>query len=177
MGRYNHISDKTRDTFLLIFSNFLIWFIVIGNAFVPYRVYYSNATSFPELVSTDSVASSISVSLDSSAVKDERAGEIVTESTQQTDIESLIRKTFPECPDTMVAIARAESHFRTNAINVNRNGTKDCGIFQVNSIHGYDCEWLFDVQNNLKAARAVFDKQGLNAWMTYRYAVENNLPI
>ena len=92
-------------------------------------------------------------------------------------IENLIREMFPECPDTMIAIAKAESKLKADAVNVNRNGTKDCGIFQINEIHGYDCEWLKIPENNLKAGRAVYDKQGLTAWVTYNYAKKHNLPI
>lgn len=92
-------------------------------------------------------------------------------------IEDLIREAFPECPDTMLAIAKAESRLKSDAVNVNRNGTKDCGIFQINEVHGYDCEWLKNVDNNLKVAREVYLKQGLKAWVTYNYAVAHNLPI
>ncbi len=99
----------------------------------------------------------------------------VLPSSQQ--IENLIREMFPECPDTMIAIAKAESKLKADAVNVNRNGTKDCGIFQINEIHGYDCEWLKIPENNLKAGRAVYDKQGLTAWVTYNYAKKHNLPI
>ena len=93
------------------------------------------------------------------------------------NLEKLIRQKFPECPDTMVKIARAESSFRFNAVNKNTNGTLDCGLFQINSVHGYDCEWLKNPVNNLEAARRVFDKQGLQAWSVYNYAVRNGLSL
>ena len=89
----------------------------------------------------------------------------------------LIKKTFPENAETMIAIAKAESNFKPDAVNVNSDGSKDCGIFQINSVHGYDCEWLKVPENNMVAARKVYDKQGLNAWMTYVYAKKHNLPI
>ena len=95
----------------------------------------------------------------------------------QESISQLITKMFPECPETMLAIAKAESNFKNDAVNVNKNGSRDCGIFQINSIHGYDCEWLKDPHNNLDAARKVYEKQGLRAWATYNYAIRNNLPI
>lgn len=92
-------------------------------------------------------------------------------------IEQMIEATFPEDPETMLAIAKAESRLKPEATNINRDGSKDCGIFQINSIHGYDCEWLKVPENNMKAARAVYEKQGLTAWATYNYAIEHNRPI
>lgn len=77
----------------------------------------------------------------------------------------------------MVAIARAESRFKPDAININRDGSVDIGIFQINSVHGYDREWLKDVRNNLTAAREIYEKQGLTAWATFNYARAHNLPI
>jgi len=114
-----------------------------------------------ELVSTDS-------DLDKETTKSVSSPEALSDK---------IKRTFPEEPETMIAIAKAESSFRADAVNVNRNGTKDCGVFQVNEIHGYDCEWLKDIDNNLLAAREVYEKQGLTAWMTYTYAIKHNLPI
>ena len=93
------------------------------------------------------------------------------------DLVSLIQKTFPECSDTMIQIAKAESHFKTDAVNVNKDGTKDCGVFQVNTVHGYDCEWLKNPENNMLAARKVYEKQGFEAWAVYNYAKQHNLPI
>ena len=77
----------------------------------------------------------------------------------------------------MLKIAIAESHLKPDAVNINTNGTKDCGIFQINSIHGYDCDWLKDPDNNIKAAQEVYQKQGKWAWCSYQYAVRNNQPI
>jgi hypothetical protein len=152
---------------LAVFS----WLFVIDWLWTPSVYSYTNPALVPAGAEDREVRSSAFIA------KVGQAGEILTESSPQPDIESLIRQTFPEYPDTMVQIARAESHFKNEAVNINRNGSKDCGIFQVNSVHGYDCDWLKNPENNLKAAREVFDKQGLTAWSTYNFAVENGLPI
>lgn len=89
----------------------------------------------------------------------------------------LIKKAFPENFETMLAIAKAESRLRPDAVNINKNGSKDCGIFQINSVHGYDCEWLKNPSNNIKVAREVYEKQGLKAWSTWNYAQAHNRPI
>lgn len=50
------------------------------------------------------------------------------------------------------------------AINHNRNGTLDVGIFQVNTVHGYSKEWLMDVDNNIEAAYKIYQASGWSAW-------------
>lgn len=83
-------------------------------------------------------------------------------------IEEKIRITFPEEPDIMLAIAKAESKLNPHALNrANRNGSVDIGIFQINSIHGYDEEYLKNEDNNLKIAREIYEKQGITAWASY----------
>ena len=83
-------------------------------------------------------------------------------------IEEKIRKTFPEEPEIMLAIAKAESKLNPHAINrANRNGSVDTGLFQINSIHGYSEEFLKNEDNNLKVAREIYDRQGITAWSAY----------
>lgn len=84
------------------------------------------------------------------------------------DIESLIRAAFPENPSVMIAIAKAESGLNTKAVNVNRNESIDIGLFQINSVHGYDELSLFDAEKNIKAARKIYDQQGLRAWAAFK---------
>jgi cell wall-associated NlpC family hydrolase len=68
---------------------------------------------------------------------------------------------------TMVAIAKAESGFRTDATFNDANGTVDRGLFQINSVHGYDPNQLFDPTFNTQCAKKIYDGQGLRAWSTY----------
>lgn len=77
---------------------------------------------------------------------------------------------FPESVHvTMVAIARAESGFRVEVINpFNSNGTKDFGLFQINSVHRYDERLLTtDAAYNTRCAKRIYDSQGLRAWSVY----------
>lgn len=71
---------------------------------------------------------------------------------------------------TMTAIAMAESGGRTDAINrANRNGTFDSGLFQINSVHGYNPTQLIeDPVYNIQAAVKIFGSQGFNAWSVYK---------
>lgn len=45
----------------------------------------------------------------------------------------------------------------------------DRGLMQINSVHKYDEDLLLtDADYNFRAARQIWDKQGWNAWTTYR---------
>lgn len=70
---------------------------------------------------------------------------------------------------TMVAIALAESGGRVEVINpFNSNGTKDYGLFQINSVHGYtERDLTTDAAFNTRCAKAIYDRQGLRAWSVY----------
>lgn len=79
-------------------------------------------------------------------------------------VEEKIRAMFPEDQDRAVAIAKCESGMRPEAFNgKNRNGSWDAGVFQVNSVHKYSKEYLFNVDNNLKVARKLYEARG-NTW-------------
>lgn len=50
------------------------------------------------------------------------------------------------------------------AENHNANGTKDWGLFQINSIHGYSKKYLFNIDNNINIAHKIFKRHGWSAW-------------
>ena len=83
---------------------------------------------------------------------------------KELTIEEKIAKTFPENPEVMIAVAKAESNLNPLATNRNTNGSRDIGLFQINSVHGGNDLEMFDVDKNLEAARKVYDKQGITAW-------------
>jgi hypothetical protein len=66
---------------------------------------------------------------------------------------------------TAVAVAYAESLGDPNAVNRNRNGSKDSGLWQINSVHGFS-----DLKNPLENARAAYEVwriQGWSAWYAH----------
>jgi len=74
----------------------------------------------------------------------------------------------PSVANTMAAIAMAESSGNTQAIDHDANGTTDYGLWQINSVHGYNSALLLsDPLYNAKAAVAVYNSSGLEAWTTY----------
>lgn len=72
--------------------------------------------------------------------------------------------------ETMLAIMYAESTCIPTADNtgLNKNGSVDYGLFQINSIHGYDKEDLMDPEFNIEAAYRIYKMQGLKAWSVYK---------
>lgn len=72
----------------------------------------------------------------------------------------------------MTCVAKYESSFRTNAENTNKNGSKDYGLFQINTIwHKNDkCKvaYLYNPVYNTLCARHIYEVQGINAWYGYK---------
>jgi hypothetical protein len=94
--------------------------------------------------------------------------EVSSSPSPEVTLEDKIRKLFPEDPEVMLAIAKAESGLNTTEVNrANTNGTIDVGIFQINSVWGYSEAYLKDEDNNLEVAREVYDTQGITAWAVY----------
>lgn len=134
----------------------------------PPRILSASATSgwsgsFVSL-SYESVMESNTVVFENVSIVE--VAEAKTEVNEKT-IEEKIAETFPENPAVMIAVAKAESGLNPLAAHINTNGTRDIGLMQVNSVHGHDDLEMFDVDKNLKAARAVYDKQGITAWSTF----------
>ena len=69
---------------------------------------------------------------------------------------------------TMTAIALAESGGDTAVTHRNSNGSLDVGLWQINSVHGYSTASMQDPFQNARAAKAIYDSQGLNAWTVFR---------
>lgn len=89
----------------------------------------------------------------------------VEEAWTKDRIKEEIRKTFPEQPDLMVKVAECESSLIPTAHNttLNKNGTTDGGLFQINSIHKVDGD-IFDPATNIQYARKLYDERGTKPW-------------
>lgn len=78
----------------------------------------------------------------------------------------------PSQAQIMAAIALAESSGNPAATNKNRNGSTDHGLWQINDKANADIIRLYgdpaQPANNAKMAKAVFDRQGLRAWVVYK---------
>lgn len=80
----------------------------------------------------------------------------------------------PKVAAMMAKIALRESGGKAHINNagLNKNGSVDYGLWQINSVHGYDPQKLYDPVFNAKAAVAVYKSQGPKAWATYNPAVD-----
>lgn len=70
-----------------------------------------------------------------------------------------------------IAIARAESKMKEDAIHANKNGTVDIGIFQINSVHfgkvGCSLRELAVAESNVDCAYFIWEQQGWKPWAVY----------
>lgn len=89
----------------------------------------------------------------------------------KTDAEKYIYDVFGiENYKVAIAIAKAESGMRSDAININTNNTIDLGLFQINSTHfkqdGCTLELVSTVKGNIDCAYQIFQASGWNPWVT-----------
>lgn len=90
-----------------------------------------------------------------------------------TPLEEYICKKFGqfECK-TALAIAKAESGLKEDALNINTNDTIDIGVFQINSIHfgKKECQLkdIVHAEKNVDCAYSIFKKQGWTPWVAYQ---------
>lgn len=93
-------------------------------------------------------------------------------------IEQEVRSTFPETPNTAVAVAKSESGkaLLPTAYNpewhYDRNGNKVCqgsyGVMQIACVHmKHNPEALYDVETNLEVARKIYESEGWAPWGGY----------
>lgn len=90
----------------------------------------------------------------------------------KTDTEKYIYEIFGiENYKVAIAIARAESGLREDAININTNDTVDIGIFQINSIHYKKAECqLKDIvtyKGNVDCAYKIYKASGWTPWTVF----------
>lgn len=90
----------------------------------------------------------------------------------ETDIEKYICSKFdPIDCRIALAVARAESGMREDAVNINTNGTIDIGIYQINSVHfgkqGCSLKDVVDQYKNVDCAYSIWLEQGWNPWVAY----------
>lgn len=89
----------------------------------------------------------------------------------KASIEQKIRETFPETPNTAVAVAKCESGLIPDIVGP----TSDYGIFQVHgpTWHSTAIElgysnYRTDPVENIQMARHIYDVSGWNAWVCYK---------
>lgn len=89
-----------------------------------------------------------------------------------TPIEQYICDKFgPYDCKVALAIAKAESGIREDAVNINTNNTIDVGIFQINSVHfkkpGCALKDIVDAKKNVDCAYTIWKSSGWNPWVAH----------
>lgn len=91
------------------------------------------------------------------------------EAPELEQIVSYITKVFaPEGKQVVVKAIQCfygESGLRNNAVGVNKNGTNDVGVAQINSIHGMSTEDRMNYKKNIDKAYKIYKSRGnFSAW-------------
>jgi len=72
---------------------------------------------------------------------------------------------------TALAVAKAESGIREDAININNNNTIDYGVFQINTVHfkkpGCSMKDLVIAEKNVDCAYSIWKTQGWSPWVAF----------
>lgn len=90
----------------------------------------------------------------------------------KANVRRLIMQTFPEQPQLAVRIATGESGLNPTICGPHNNdGTKDCGLWQINDVHVPEMERLgldrLDPEDATKFARILYDRNG--GWSDWVY--------
>ena len=89
----------------------------------------------------------------------------------------MIQETFPEDPDTAVAIAKCESGLDAKIQSYHQlsyGREESFGVFQIHSPHWNDkalelgyTNYKTDVEDNLLMARYIYEQMGWSAWSCF----------
>lgn len=81
-------------------------------------------------------------------------------------IEQKIKHVFGEDGEDAIRVFKCESGLQSKCNDgLNSNGSVDCGIAQINSIHGVPRRFLLNEDVSLQVAKQIFDQQGWNPWV------------
>lgn len=88
---------------------------------------------------------------------------------EMTTTQYICYKFGKECK-VALAVAKAESGMRCDAQNVNKNGSVDAGLWQINSIHlkkGWKLTDLLDCKKATDFAYELYKAQGFQPWVAF----------
>lgn len=86
----------------------------------------------------------------------------------EVSVETEIIRTFKKEAKMALAISQAENGTRAcDRVHLNKDGSKDIGVFQINTVHTPKGN-LYDCKDNIKVAYAIYLKQGWSPWVAYK---------
>jgi len=76
-----------------------------------------------------------------------------------------IKEVFGKDADDAIKVFRCESGLKSKCNDgLNKNGSVDCGVAQVNSVHGVSRKWLLKPEISIRVAYELFLEQGWSPW-------------
>lgn len=148
--REQFVIDRFAPLFLMFLTGVMSWSIKTGvriaQAWDETRVVETTPTPPPQLTPVPTV--------------EPKVVEATPEKSEREQIIAYIVEVFGEhAPDAFNVLYCENKNLDPNAINYNRNGTVDRGIFQLNSRY-WGGEENFDWKVNIDKARMIFDRAG-----------------
>ena len=87
---------------------------------------------------------------------------------KEPTIEEYICSKDWDCNIALAVLTAENRSWDCKAVNTgNFDGSVDRGIFQINSVHNYPVDELFDCNKNIDYAHKIYESQGWNAWTAY----------
>lgn len=89
---------------------------------------------------------------------------------EHQEVIEIIRKYFPENTSIATAIAKAESGLNPEALGDTNTKYPSAGIFQIRLLpnRGITKEQMFQVEENVKYARKLYESSGWNPWSVWK---------
>ena len=105
-------------------------------------------------------------------VGQEELDKLVKDSSNPDIAEYIVEKFGPTQASVALAVAKAESGMREDAININTNGTIDVGVYQINyqshkNREACQLKKLVDAKSNVDCAYELWKEQGWGIWVAY----------
>lgn len=87
---------------------------------------------------------------------------------QAFSVTAEIERVFGADAQTALAVMKAESNGKPNAIHKNTNNTIDAGLFMINDVHGLSMEYRLNPKKNIAFAKQLYDRKGWTPWVVWQ---------
>lgn len=163
----HNLLERTLGFWLLVGTIACSWTIHLGSVQAPISAYGESVISETRIESDTSIEP---LEVPQATV----SAEIIT--TEKEQIIAYIVEVFKEdAPDAFNVLFCENRGLNPRAVNLNKNGTRDLGIFQLNDAY-WGGEENFDWKLNIDKAHKIFEKQGWKPWTcSTRVNVKNYL--
>ena len=151
----------------------IIYFITALTLILPILMSFNNWLNTEDVYIVSASTAPTTQPPASETKEQEEVVDIVVEdlNLEEVDLEilQLIGKYFND-NDFYIAlrIAHCESRLNQNAIHINKDGTKDVGLFQINEYWHGDKGDIYDLEGNIEVASEIYKSSGWNPWVCWQ---------